>query len=228
MVKESGAREGEIHLSGYAALETGGTIAFPSFLLDLVVRVVHLLSPSAKVLRLGDEILAVNGQSLQGLPHEEAVQQLRECSGPAVTLRVRPNQTLEGGQVDLCLPNLSPFSLTHFYTSLSLSHAWLFPFRLHTDIFSSESSQHQPDLSGQLAPPWISWSCQFIHPHMALTLLSPSTASPSMSFTEPLATPPTCSAPRGWREEGNQRTGPLPRGWTEKVDHKTGRPYFEK
>ena len=50
---------------------------------------------AAKHLRLGDEVLAVNGESLQGLTHAQAVQQLR-TAGPTVALRVRPNRTLEG------------------------------------------------------------------------------------------------------------------------------------
>lgn len=53
---------------------------------------VHL---AAKHLRLGDEILAVNGQPLQGMPHAQAVHYLR-TAGPTVVLRVRPNQMLEG------------------------------------------------------------------------------------------------------------------------------------
>lgn len=48
----------------------------------------------AKNLRLGDEILAVNGHSLQGLSHGQVVDKLRNA-GPTVTLLVRPNQALE-------------------------------------------------------------------------------------------------------------------------------------
>ena len=50
---------------------------------------------AASHLRLGDEILAVNGYSLQDLAHAQAVQKLRGA-GPTVILRVKPNQTLEG------------------------------------------------------------------------------------------------------------------------------------
>ena len=52
----------------------------------------------ATQLRLGDEILAVNGHSLQGLAHTDAVHLLREA-GPTVVLRVKPNQMLEGQQL---------------------------------------------------------------------------------------------------------------------------------
>lgn len=50
---------------------------------------------SGTQLRLGDEILAVNGHSLQGLSHTEAVHLLRG-TGSTVVLRVKPNQALEG------------------------------------------------------------------------------------------------------------------------------------
>lgn len=50
---------------------------------------------TASHLRLGDEILAVNGYPLQDLAHAQAVQKLRGA-GPTVILRVKPNQTLEG------------------------------------------------------------------------------------------------------------------------------------
>ena len=46
-------------------------------------------------LRLGDEILAVNGESLQVATHSEAVQKLKSA-GHVVTLLIRSNQTLEG------------------------------------------------------------------------------------------------------------------------------------
>ena len=49
----------------------------------------------ANELRLGDEILAVNGESVQGATHSEAVQKLKRA-GQAVTLLIRSNQTLEG------------------------------------------------------------------------------------------------------------------------------------
>lgn len=49
---------------------------------------------AAKELRLGDEVLAVNGQSLFGLSHPQVVSKLRQA-GPTVNLLVRPNQTLE-------------------------------------------------------------------------------------------------------------------------------------
>ena len=49
----------------------------------------------AKHLRLGDVILAVNGRSLQGASHSEAVTRLKQA-GPTVLLRIRPNQVLEG------------------------------------------------------------------------------------------------------------------------------------
>lgn len=53
-------------------------------------------SSSAKQqLRLGDVILAVNGRSLQGASHGEAVQRLKKA-GPTVLLRVRPNHVLAG------------------------------------------------------------------------------------------------------------------------------------
>ena len=50
---------------------------------------------AASSLNLGDEILAVNGQSLNGLTHKEAVARLKGV-GSTVILRVRPNQTLGG------------------------------------------------------------------------------------------------------------------------------------
>lgn len=49
----------------------------------------------ANELRLGDEIIAVNGESLQGATHSEAVHKLK-YAGPTVTLLIRSNQTLEG------------------------------------------------------------------------------------------------------------------------------------
>ena len=49
----------------------------------------------AKQLRLGDVVLAVNGRSLQGASHSEAVSRLKQA-GHTVLLRVRPNQLLEG------------------------------------------------------------------------------------------------------------------------------------
>ena len=54
---------------------------------------------AASHLRLGDEILAVNGHPLQDLAHAQAVQKLRGA-GPTVILRVKPNQTLEGRTID--------------------------------------------------------------------------------------------------------------------------------
>ena len=49
----------------------------------------------AKHLRLGDVILAVNGRSLQGASHSEAVSRLKQ-TGSTVLLRVKPNQLLRG------------------------------------------------------------------------------------------------------------------------------------
>lgn len=49
----------------------------------------------AKHLRLGDVILAVNGRSLQGASHSEAVLRLKQA-GATVLLRIKPNQVLEG------------------------------------------------------------------------------------------------------------------------------------
>ena len=40
-------------------------------------------------------ILAVNGRSLQGVSHSEAVNQLKKA-GSTVVLRIKPNQVLEG------------------------------------------------------------------------------------------------------------------------------------
>ena len=53
---------------------------------------------AASSLNLGDEILAVNGQPLNGLTHKEAVAKLKGA-GSSVVLRVRPNQTL-GGRIN--------------------------------------------------------------------------------------------------------------------------------
>lgn len=50
---------------------------------------------AASSLNLGDEILAVSGQPLNGLTHKEAVAKLKGA-GSTVILRVRPNQTLGG------------------------------------------------------------------------------------------------------------------------------------
>lgn len=52
-------------------------------------------TPIAKQLRLGDVILAVNGRSLQGASHAEAVLRLKQA-GATVLLRIKPNQVLEG------------------------------------------------------------------------------------------------------------------------------------
>ena len=50
---------------------------------------------SASKLQLGDEIIKVNGTSLQGVSHVRAVQILKGA-GQVVTLTVRSNQALEG------------------------------------------------------------------------------------------------------------------------------------
>ena len=56
----------------------------------------HVPFPLADgVLSLGDEILSVNGRSLLGLNHSQAVGVLQTC-GPDVTLCVRPNHTYRG------------------------------------------------------------------------------------------------------------------------------------
>lgn len=52
------------------------------------------ISTAAKDLRLGDEILALNGQPVHGLSHKQVVGRLRSA-GSSVLLLVRPNQTLE-------------------------------------------------------------------------------------------------------------------------------------
>lgn len=84
----------------------------------------HLIS-AATDLRLGDEILAVNGNSLQDLTHGQAVQNLRSA-GPTVVLRVKPNQTLEGVQCRVYhLSRL--YRACQFITNHSLCdlHEWL-------------------------------------------------------------------------------------------------------
>lgn len=48
----------------------------------------------AKSLSLGDEILAVNGQSLHGLSHTQVVNTLK-TAGASVVLLIRPNITLQ-------------------------------------------------------------------------------------------------------------------------------------
>ena len=50
------------------------------------------------LLSLGDEILSVNGRSLLGFNHAQAVEALQSC-GPDVTLCVRPNHTYRGGYI---------------------------------------------------------------------------------------------------------------------------------
>ena len=55
----------------------------------------HVTLSLAKHLRLGDVILAVNGRSLQGASHAEAVLRLK-LAGPTVLLRIKPNQVLAG------------------------------------------------------------------------------------------------------------------------------------
>ena len=57
---------------------------------------------AASFLNLGDEILAVNGEPLNGLTHKEAVAKLKGA-GSTLILRVRPNQTLGGKFVHDCL-----------------------------------------------------------------------------------------------------------------------------
>ena len=53
-----------------------------------------ILLTAAKDLRLGDEILALNGDPLFGLSHSQVVGKLRNV-GSSVVLLIRPNQTLE-------------------------------------------------------------------------------------------------------------------------------------
>lgn len=62
---------------------------------DLAFMLLLACMHAASSLNLGDEILAVNGQSLNGLTHKEAVTRLKGA-GSALILRVRPNQTLGG------------------------------------------------------------------------------------------------------------------------------------
>ena len=99
---------------------------FSDFVLFFVLFFLLFFFFTASHLRLGDEILAVNGYPLQGLAHAQAVQKLRGA-GPAVILRVKPNQTLEGGTINRpCLPGqcviliLPPLSLPFPLLSLSL------------------------------------------------------------------------------------------------------------
>ena len=68
----------------------------PSYRSRLLLRPLRF-SSLAKHLHLGDVILAVNGHSLQGMSHSDAVERLRNA-GTSVMLRIRPNQTL-GGEV---------------------------------------------------------------------------------------------------------------------------------
>ncbi len=87
-----------------------------------------LLHAAAKDLRLGDEILALDGQSLYGLSHNQVVGRLRGGSaGSSVVLLVRPNQTLqdifssdrarlEPGQ--LLSPTIPPSERSHLPTPL--------------------------------------------------------------------------------------------------------------
>ena len=62
---------------------------------SLCARIDSLLLFADGVLSLGDEILSVNGRSLLGLNHSQAVEVL-QSSGPVVTLCVRPNHTYRG------------------------------------------------------------------------------------------------------------------------------------
>lgn len=78
---------------------------------------------AASSLNLGDEILAVNGQPLNGLTHKEAVAKLKGA-GSSVVLRVRPNQTL-GGRIN--------------YNCKKFRELIIFMLNLSTlDVFSSE------------------------------------------------------------------------------------------
>jgi multiple PDZ domain protein len=45
---------------------------------------------SSGALRRGDQIIAVDGISLEGLTHQEAVAVLKHTSGPVVTLTIKP------------------------------------------------------------------------------------------------------------------------------------------
>nr|WLO57502.1 KIBRA-like protein [Halisarca dujardinii] len=59
--------------------------------IPVVVCEVDLKGPANTHLNLGDEVLSVNGKSLIGLAHSEAVEVLRR-SGQSVSLCIRPNQ----------------------------------------------------------------------------------------------------------------------------------------
>ena len=71
----------------------------------LLLTYVHMLaicsSSTDGVLSLGDEILSVNGRSLLGFNHAQAVEVLTSC-GPDVTLCVRPNHTYRGACTVYC------------------------------------------------------------------------------------------------------------------------------
>ena len=76
---------------------------------DLLLTYMHMLdicsSSTDGVLSLGDEILSVNGRSLLGFNHAQAVEVLKSC-GPDVTLCVRPNHTYRGVYIILQHPTM--------------------------------------------------------------------------------------------------------------------------
>ena len=76
-IKDNGAAGRE----GRSSLRTTSQLSYSSSL--------------AKHLRLGDVILAVNGRSLQGTSHSEAVARLKQA-GTNVLLRIKPSQVYEG------------------------------------------------------------------------------------------------------------------------------------
>lgn len=92
---------------------------------------------AGKSLKLGDEILAVNGEPLYGLSHHQVVRKLKNA-GPSVVLLVQPNQTLQ----DI----FSSASSTYSERTLSPS---LLPSSAKDDSISAAASSQMPQGWGQ-------------------------------------------------------------------------------
>ncbi|XP_019856326.1 PREDICTED: protein kibra-like [Amphimedon queenslandica] len=63
--------------------------------IPIVVSSVEKNGPAALSIRPGDEILSVNGISLQGISHKEAVTYLRSVKGSSVILHIKSNPVLQ-------------------------------------------------------------------------------------------------------------------------------------
>ena len=77
-------------------------------------------------------ILAVNGRSLQGASHGEAVQRLKQA-GPTVLLRIKPNQVLQG-----IAKTMQPRMKSRYISDVLLA-----------DVFSMNGEGPSPETEGE-------------------------------------------------------------------------------